>query len=152
MLFLGLVLVILGFVWLIFARNFLGILVVAAGVFLLAMDIAKTIIKSVKKKKEKDLTKPLLSVDCRYEEGLPFASGNCNLTVYREYVRFDVGGKNAQIDFTRITDASASDGSFRLSYSKDGETKNVLCSYDSGSADSFTNAAEQICKNIKFEL
>lgn len=152
MLFLGFVLVVLGVVWLLYARNFLGILVIAAGVFILAMDIAKTIKKAAGKKKEKDLAKPVLTADCRYEEGLPFSSGKCTVTVYREYVLFDVGGKNARVDFNRITDASASDGKFTLTYSRDGGTNTVVCSYDGSNADTMTGTAEQICKNIKFEL
>lgn len=151
MLFLGVALIAVGIFMLIWMRNIIGLIIAAAGVFILAMDIAKTIKKSAEKKKIKDSAKPLISGSCRYEEGLPFGSGDCTVTVFRDCVAFDVGGKNAKLDLTRITDASASDGSFRLTYSKDNSRKTVICSYDPD-IHIFTEIADTICKNIKFEL
>ena len=152
MLFLGVVLIIVGFVWLFWGRNFLGLLVVAAGVFILAMDIAKTVRKYLEKKKAADKLKPIGSAVCRYDSGLPFGSGNCTVTLYSGYVLFDVGGKTASLDLLKITDVSASDGEFRVSYSKDSETKTVICAYDASAAGSFNDIAGHIRSNIKYEL
>jgi len=152
MLFLGLALVIVGLVWLFYGTNFLGLLVVAAGVFILAMDIAKTIKKSLEKKKANDLLKPVNSALCRYDSGLPFDCGSCTVTAYNDHVTFDVGGKTASLDFSKITDVSASDGEFRVSYSKDGSIGTVSCAYDASAANHFADIAGHIRSNIKFEL
>lgn len=152
MLFLGLVLIILGLVWLFYASNFLGLLVVAAGVFILAMDIAKTVRKSMEKKKEKDSLKPVGNAVCRYDSGLPFASGNCTVTAFADHVGFNVNGKEANLDFAKITDVSASDGEFRVTYSKDSTAKTIVCAYDASAAGAFSGIVQHIRSNIKYEL
>jgi len=152
MLFLGLVLVILGLVWLIWGRNFLGLLVVAAGVFILAMDIAKTVRKSMEKKKEKDSLKPVGTAVCRYDSGLPFAGGSCTVTAYAGYITFNVNGKEASLDLRKITDASAADGTFTVAYTKDDAAKTIICAYDASASGAFAGIVQHIRSNIKYEL
>ena len=143
-----------GIVWLIVG----GII----GSILMLLDIIDTIHKSGKKqirkmrdkKAEKNRTKVRYRLKCRYISGMPFDSGDCELTIIQDRIFFDIEGIKAALVFLKIGDVKLTeDGSFRIIYKAnqfDVDPSPVVLEFDPAEYEQFKEAAAFLRSNINY--
>ena len=163
MLLLGLLLIITGVVIWYFAGGLYWIVIGGIlGIVLMLLDIVDTIHnkgkkqiqKHRRKKDEKNRTKVRFDLKCRYISGMPFDSGDCEMSIIQDRIFFDVEGIKAALIFLKIADVKVTeDGVFKLIYRGnefDADTSPVILEFDPQDINKFKDAAKFIRSNITY--
>lgn len=146
MLFLGVALIILGFLfgW----RSVTGILIIGAGVLIATLDIVRTVRGAVKKQQIK---KTKFEFDCIFVSGLPFEENNCKVKIYTERAEFIVNNKTATLELSKINNTAITDDIFNITYVNNNESNTIKLKINT-SDNKIIQAQNYINENIKFEI